>query len=323
MAKRDAVVERSAVDVHRPPGRRLRRAGTRNRRQLARRDHLRDHHRGGLQRFLLLLGIGAPRPVLHDQHAERVAGAQDRHAQERVVDFFAGLGPVREGRMRLRLREVDRVGFAGHQADQAFVGAEHGVVHGLRIQALGGVQLQAAVDAQHIDRANLRHHVGGDQHHDLVEAILRADRLRHHFAKPTQQHARTAERATHGVILGAGRDRRSQRYSVRKSRPQGRSPSDASHPWAIANALCKPQAKRPVRCLGNRHGSGTFQWSTGPSIRGAVCAPGIGTWGSGFRDGRCRRVVDLRFGPCRKDRTGSTWAGSSPERCRPGQDPDR
>src|SRR5258705_325764 len=80
--------------------------------------------------------------------------------------------------------------------------AAPGVVHGLCVQALGGIELEAAVDAQHIDRADLRHHVGGDQHHDLVEAFLRADRLRHHFAKPAQQHARTAERATHGVILG-------------------------------------------------------------------------------------------------------------------------
>ena len=37
------------------------------------------------------------------------------------------------------------------------------------------------------------------EHHDLVKAVLRADRLRHHLAKPAQQYARTAQRAAHGV----------------------------------------------------------------------------------------------------------------------------
>ena len=188
------------VELQRPPRRGLRRAGPRERRELARGDHLGEHHRGGLQRLLFLLGIGAPRAVLHHQHAERVAGAQDRHAEEGVVDFFAGLRPVGEGRMALRVRQVDRVGFARDQADQAFVRAQHGLVDGLLVEAFGGVELERAVDAQHVDGADLRHHVGGDQHHDLVEAFLRADRLRHHFAKPAQQHARTAERATHDVI---------------------------------------------------------------------------------------------------------------------------
>ena len=99
--------------------------------------------------------------------------------------------------MRLRVGQVDRVRLAGDEADQALVRAHHGLVDGLPVQTLGGVELERAVDAQHVDRAHLRHHVGGDQHHDLVEAFLRADRLRHDFAEPSQQHARTAERATH------------------------------------------------------------------------------------------------------------------------------
>jgi hypothetical protein len=64
-------------------------------------------------------------------------------------------------------------------------------VHGVAIEAFGCIELERGIDAQHINRADLRNHVGGDQHHDLVEAFLRADRLRHHFAKPAQQHART------------------------------------------------------------------------------------------------------------------------------------
>ena len=184
MAERDALRERGAGQMQPRPHRGLRaRFGEGG--QLAGRDHLGEHHGGGLQRLFLFLGVGAPRPVLHHQHAERVAGAQHRHAEERVVDLFAGFRPIREGRMILRFGEVDRVGFAGDQANQAFVLAQHGLVHRFALEAFGGVQLERAVDAQHVDGADLRHHVGGDQHHDLVEAFLRADRLRHHLAKPT------------------------------------------------------------------------------------------------------------------------------------------
>ena len=216
VAERDAVVERGAGEMQRPAGGRLG-AGLGERGQLARGDHLGEHHRGGLQRLLFLLGIGAARPVLHHQHAERIAGAQHRHAEERVVDLFAGLRPVRERRVVLRFRQVDRIGLAGDQADQAFVRPQHGLVDGLALEAFGGVKLERAVDAQHVDGADLRHHVGGDQHHDLVQAFLRADRLRHHLAKPAQQHARTAERATHDVIPRASPSGRAGRRGSTKS----------------------------------------------------------------------------------------------------------
>ncbi len=198
VAERNAVIERGAGQVQGAAG-----GGLRPRRgeggQFARRDHLRQHHGGGLERFDLLLGIGAPRAVLHHQHAQRVAGPQDRHAQEGVVDLFAGLRPIGEGRMGLGVGQVDGVRFAGDQADQAFVRAQHGLVDRLPVEAFGRVELERGVDAQHVDGANLRHHVGSDQHHDLVEAVLRADRLRHDLAKPAQQYARTSQRAAHGL----------------------------------------------------------------------------------------------------------------------------
>ncbi len=191
MAERDAVRQRSALDVHGVARRRFG-AGAGERGQLAGGDHLRQHHRGGLERLFFFLGIGPPRPVLHHQHAERIAGAQDRHAEERVVDLFAGLRAIGEGRVRLGFGQVDRIGFAGDQADQAFLGLQHGLVDGFALEALGGVQLQGSVHAQHVDRANLRHHVGGDQDDHFVEAFLRADPLRHDLAEPAEQHARTA-----------------------------------------------------------------------------------------------------------------------------------
>ena len=202
VAERDAFGQRLAGQMQPRLDRGLG-AGLGERQKLARGDHLRQHHGGGLQRLLFLLGIGPAGPVLHHQHAERVAGAEHRHAEERMVDLFAGFRPEREGRVGLRLGQVDRIGFARHQADQAFVLPQHGLVDRLALEAFGGVQLERAVDPQHVDGADLRHHVGGNQHDDLVEAFLRADRFRHHLAEPAQQHARTAERARHGNFLRA------------------------------------------------------------------------------------------------------------------------
>jgi hypothetical protein len=113
--------------------------------EFAGRDHLGEHHRGRLQRLDLFLGIGAVRAVLHDQHAERVAGAQDRHAEEGVVDLLAGLRQVGEGRMALRVRQVERARLGGDQADQALADPQRGLVDGFAVEALGGVELERAV----------------------------------------------------------------------------------------------------------------------------------------------------------------------------------
>ena len=146
VTERDALVDRDAGHVQRAPRRGFG-AGPGDGGQLARGDHLRQHHGGGLQRLLFLLGIGAPRPVLHHQHAERVAGTQHRHAEEGVIDLFAGLRPVGEGGVRLCVGEIDRVGLARDQTDQALVGIEDRVVDGVRVEALGGVQLEPSVHA--------------------------------------------------------------------------------------------------------------------------------------------------------------------------------
>jgi hypothetical protein len=138
MAERDAVGDGGARKLQRPADGGL---GARlgERRELARGDHLGEHHGRGLQRLLFLFGISAPGAVLHHQHAEGVARAQDRHAEEGVVDFFAGLRPIGEGRMGLGVGQVDRLGVARDLADQAFVGAQHGLVDGFALQAFSGV----------------------------------------------------------------------------------------------------------------------------------------------------------------------------------------
>ena len=167
--------------------------------EAARGDRLGEHHGGGLERLDLLVAILTLGAVLNREHADRVAAAQDRHAAERVVDFLAGLGPVGERRVMLRVGELQRLGLLGDQANQTLARLEVGIVHGQRVQAFGGEQFERAVAAPQIERAHLGHHVGGDQHHHLVEPNLRALALRHHLAQASQQLSRRANRRSrHG-----------------------------------------------------------------------------------------------------------------------------
>ena len=154
--------------------------------QLSGRDHLREQHGGRLQRLELFLRIGAPRPVLHDQHPDRGAATQDRHAEERLVDFFARLGSVGKGRMMLRVGQRQRLGARGDQADEALAWPHGGQMDRLAIETLSGEQLHGAVASHDVKRAHLGHHVGGDEDDDAVQARLRGDRLRHHLAEPPQ-----------------------------------------------------------------------------------------------------------------------------------------
>ena len=100
--------------------------------EAARGDHLGEHHGGGLQGLDLLVAILALGAVLHRQHADGVAAAQDRHAAERVVDLLAGLGPVGEGRVMLGVGELHRLGLLGDQTDQTLARLQMRVVHRLR-----------------------------------------------------------------------------------------------------------------------------------------------------------------------------------------------
>ncbi len=113
----------------------------------ARGDHLGEHHGGGLQRLHLLVAIGAVGAVLHREHADGVTAAQDRHAQEGVVDLLARFRTIGEGRMGLRVGELHRLGLLRDQADETLAPLQMRVVDGLRVQTLGGEQLERPVAA--------------------------------------------------------------------------------------------------------------------------------------------------------------------------------
>ncbi len=213
MAEADAVGEGDAALVQRSPQGRAG-LGERQRLQLARGDHLRQHHGGGLERLDLLLGVDPARPVLHDEDAEGVAGPQQRHAEEGVVDLLARLRLVGEGRVRLGVGQRERLGRRGDEADEALARGHRREVHGGAVEAFGGEQFEGAVAPHHVDGADLRHHVGGDQDDDLVEALLRADRLRHDLAEAAQKDARTAVSGWHGLYVPVPSRRSLRRESL-------------------------------------------------------------------------------------------------------------
>ena len=148
------------------------------------RDQLRQHHGDGLQSLDLFLVVLATGPVLHDHHAEHAAGAHDRHAGERVIDLLAGFRPVGELRMALRVVERQRPGVGRDVADQALADPQARAVHGRRIEALGGEQLEHLAGAQQVDRADLGHHLVGDQAHDLAQRVLDGVGTRHRVPEP-------------------------------------------------------------------------------------------------------------------------------------------
>ena len=198
MAETHALGEARPRKTHRAPRRRGG-AGGRGRLQVGRGDGLGEHHRGRLQRLDLVLAVEAARAVLHHEHAEHIAEPQDRHAEEGLVDLLARLRLVGEGGMASGVGEVDGLGLLDHEADEAFARLHGRHMHRFARQSLGGVELEHAVVARHIDRADLGHDVGRDQAHDPVETGLRADGLGHRFAQPPQQQTRSAESWPHGL----------------------------------------------------------------------------------------------------------------------------
>ena len=153
-------------------------------------DDLGQDHRRRLQRLFLFIAVMAPRAVLHDEHTDDDAVAQDRHAEEGMVGFFAGLRQVFEGRMGLRVGEIEELSLCRDGADEAFADLQFRQVDGFALQTFGGIEFQHLAGTHHIDGAYFRDHVGRDQHDDLVEPFLCCLRLRHDLAEPSEKNTR-------------------------------------------------------------------------------------------------------------------------------------
>ena len=155
----------------------------------------------------MMLGDDRLVGVVADDHAyvpgaEEAIDANVRLAQQRLHGRQEQLvgGEDREVLQRRSARLADGQGCGGGcrlepdaQEDHVLVGIGPGDRHGL----MGGVEgghvrpggaglLERAVAPPQIKRAHLGHDIGGDQHHDLVEARLRALVFRHHLAQATE-----------------------------------------------------------------------------------------------------------------------------------------
>src|SRR5690606_34496734 len=116
--------------------------------------------------------------------------------------LLAGLREVGKGRVRLRVRQVQWLRVGRDQADEALADLERDAVDGLALEALRGIELEDAIGAQDVGRADFRDHVGRDLHDDLVEPDLRADRLRHDLAQAAEEYARPRKWRPHGRCSG-------------------------------------------------------------------------------------------------------------------------
>ncbi len=114
-----------------------------------------------------------------------------------MIDFFTRLRQIGEGGMLLRIGKIEWACTGGNRANEALAETQLRQVHGVLVETFGGVELKHGIGAQHVKRADFRHHVGGDVAHDTVKSILRFQRLLHELAEPFQQNARADGRLTH------------------------------------------------------------------------------------------------------------------------------
>jgi len=148
-----------------------------------------DDHRDSLKHLDLVFGIMAQRTVLDDQHAEHPAAAEDRNAHQRMVDLFAGLRPIGKVGVGLRVGEGERSRSRRYHPDKSLADPQPSPMDRFWSQPLGREKLKDLSRAHHVSRADLGHHLRGDDSDDAVEPLLGAARARHDVAKAAQEAA--------------------------------------------------------------------------------------------------------------------------------------
>ena len=158
--------------------------------QLARRRQLGQHHGNGLQDLDLVVVVLARLAILHHQHAEHAARTQDRHAHQRVIDLFAGLGPISEIGMGLGVGQRQRPRRGGDDADETFADPQPRAMDGFGPQTFGGEEFEHFAGAHDVTGAHFGDHVGRDDADDGGQSFLRGPLPRHHVAEPAKDEAR-------------------------------------------------------------------------------------------------------------------------------------
>src|SRR5690349_14871671 len=95
--------------------------------------------------------------------------------------------------MALRVVERERTAMSSDIAHQALADSQASAVHGRRIEALGCKKLKHLACTQDVDRANLGHHLIGDQAHDLAQRLFGGDATRHRVPEPLEEHSRSGQ----------------------------------------------------------------------------------------------------------------------------------
>ena len=154
--------------------------------QFAAGDHFGQHHGDDLQVLDLFVAIDPLGAILHHQHPDRAATAQQGHTQKGVEGIFARFRSIRKVRIVWRIGQVQRTAQPHDFANQAFAGLERCRVHGLGVQALGREQFQIIGRPAQIDGAHLGNHRSGNNPHNHVQACLGRTAAGHSFADLAQ-----------------------------------------------------------------------------------------------------------------------------------------
>ena len=110
-----------------------------------------------------------------------------------MIDFLAGLGAVGELRMMLRVVQRQRPAVGRDVADQTLADPQARRVDSRGVQALGCEQLKDFARAQQVDRADLGHHLVGDQTNDLAQRHFDGLGTRHRVPEPLEEHSRSGQ----------------------------------------------------------------------------------------------------------------------------------
>ena len=97
-----------------------------------------------------------------------MAAAADRHGKQGGKRFLPSFRAVDKGGMHLRIGQVERMPRGGRKPDQSLAHAQAGAADRVGAQALGGKQFEDVAGPQHVDRADFRHQLGGNQAGDLA-----------------------------------------------------------------------------------------------------------------------------------------------------------
>ena len=153
----------------------------------------RTHHGDGFQDFDFFVGMAARGAVLHHQHPNDAAAAQNRCSHQRGITFLTGFQPVGKQQMRLRFGQGDRHRLRGDEPNQSFANHQPGPVNSLLMESFCREQLEDIAGAADVDRAHFGNKIAGDQPGDLVQMLLRCPgpaiasrRLRNRRREPVQ-----------------------------------------------------------------------------------------------------------------------------------------